>query len=90
MKKITVSQLKEFIRESVHIAMEDFDRGDIALHQSAQTDQLVKNTDQLLDILRGIIKNAARKEQGQELVKNINSSLNGFVTKVSAASKTLR
>lgn len=88
--KMNKKELEKLIKESVEETLESFDRGDIALRKSVQTDQLLKDTDQLLDILRGIVKQSAAKEGGDKLLQNINTSLSGFVTKVVAASKTVK
>lgn len=89
-KKITTKQLESYVKEQVHLTLKEYDRGDVEWQQSINTDQLVKNSDQLLDVLRGVIKNAAGKSQGANLIKNVNDTLNGFVTKVVAASKTIK
>jgi len=81
------TQLAKLIRESVAVALKEWDRGDTELHQSANADQLLQQSDQQLDALKALAKALFRKQDpaSLQMLKAMNSSLAGFVQKVTAA-----
>jgi hypothetical protein len=81
------TQLAKLIRESAVAALKEWDRGDTELHQSANADQLLQQSDQQLDALKALAKALFRKQDpaSLQMLKAMNASLAGFVQKVTAA-----
>lgn len=68
-------------------ALQEWDRGDIELQQSSNADQLVRQADQHLDALKALAKTLYKKQDpaSMQILKAMNTSLAGFVQKVTAA-----
>lgn len=79
--------LVKMIRESVAKALMEFDPGDNQLQNSSKADQLLKQTDELLDALKGLARALHKKQDGQslEILRALNASLGPFVTKVTTS-----
>jgi hypothetical protein len=81
------SELIKLIRECVAEALkEDYDRGDVEMHNSAKLDQATKEADQTIESLRALAK-ALRRKQDINMLVAFNQSLGGFVQKVTKAVK---
>lgn len=90
MATVTKKQLNALVQEQVQKTLKEYDRGDIELAQSHEADSLVKQSDMYLDTLKGIVKNLYRRGDPNSLtiIKQLNTSLGPFVSKVSQAAKT--
>ena len=86
---IKKSELRQLIQESITAAMEGFDQGDLALHQSANGDQELKMADKHIDDLKALTMMLTKKQSPASIgiLKNINASLGPFVQKVTNAVK---
>jgi hypothetical protein len=81
------SELVKLIQECVAEALkEDYDRGDVEMHNSAKLDQATKEADQTIESLRALAK-ALRRKQDINMLQAFNQSLGGFVQKVTKAVK---
>ena len=85
-------QLTKLIQEAVAAALTELDRGDIELQQSANADQLLQQADQQLDALKALAKTLFRKQDptSLQMLKAMNTSLAGFVDKVTKAVRSGR
>lgn len=81
------TDLVKLIRESVASALTEWDEGDVALQQGMKADQVMKQTDVLLDSLKALTKALYRKQDpaSVKMLQAINMSLEGFVQKVTSA-----
>lgn len=86
---IKKSELTRYIHESVTAALEGYDSGDLAMHQSANSDAELKKMDQYVEALRALSITLHRKQDpnSMNILKSINASLGPFVNKVTGAVK---
>lgn len=84
------TELIKLIRESVATALQELDRGDIEMHQSANADAAIAKTYELADAIKGLAQ--ALKKKGDpgslQILTSLNTSLSGFVNKVTQAVRT--
>lgn len=81
------SELIKLIRECVAETLEeDYDYGDVEMHNSVKLDQATKEADQTIESLRALAK-ALRRKQDINMLMAFNQSLGGFVQKVTKAVK---
>lgn len=83
-------KLTKLIQEAVAAALQEFDRGDIDLQRSSNADQLVRQADQHIDALRALTQTLyrGRNSVNLQILKAMNTSLDGFVQKVTTAVRT--
>lgn len=92
-KKVTIDtdQLFDLVKESVRNSLKESDsmlkkedRGDEDLRVTANAERALKEVDQLIETLKGIVKIAFSKKggAGAQLVQNVHVSLKPFLSKV--------